>query len=54
MSKVISALGCHTERVSELGEVISALRRALDANETWALRPKPKMKIPCEVSPYAF
>ena len=32
MSKVIGALGFHTERVSEPGEVIPALRRALDVN----------------------
>jgi acetolactate synthase I/II/III large subunit len=32
MSKVIGALGFHTERVSEPAEIIPALRRALDAN----------------------
>ena len=32
MSKVIGALGFHTERVSEPAEVIPALRRALDVN----------------------
>src|SRR5258708_21525875 len=32
MSKVIGALGFHTERVSEPDEVIPALRRALDVN----------------------
>ena len=32
MSKVIGALGFHTERVSEPAEVIPALRRALEVN----------------------
>ena len=32
MSKVIGALGYHTERVSEPAEIIPALRRALDVN----------------------
>jgi len=32
MSKVIGALGFHTERVTEPAEVIPALRRALDVN----------------------
>jgi thiamine pyrophosphate-dependent acetolactate synthase large subunit-like protein len=32
MSKVIGALGFHTERVSEPAEIIPALRRALDVN----------------------
>jgi acetolactate synthase-1/2/3 large subunit len=32
MSKVIGALGFHTERVSEPADVIPALRRALDVN----------------------
>src|SRR4029077_6788598 len=32
MSKVIGALGFHTERVSEPAEVVPALRRALDVN----------------------
>jgi thiamine pyrophosphate-dependent acetolactate synthase large subunit-like protein len=32
MSKVIGALGLHTERVSEPAEIIPALRRALDVN----------------------
>ena len=34
MSKVIGALGFHTERVSEPAEVIPALRRALDVNKS--------------------
>jgi acetolactate synthase-1/2/3 large subunit len=34
MSKVIGALGFHTERVSEPAEIIPALRRALAANAT--------------------
>src|SRR5207247_11463778 len=32
MSKVIGALGFHTERVTEPAEIIPALRRALDVN----------------------
>ena len=32
MSKVIGALGFHSERVSEPAEVVPALRRALDVN----------------------
>jgi acetolactate synthase-1/2/3 large subunit len=32
MSKVIGALGFHTERVSEPAEIVPALRRALDVN----------------------
>ena len=32
MSKVIGALGFHTERVSEPAEIIPALRRALEVN----------------------
>ena len=34
MSKVIGALGFHTERVSEPAEFIPALRRALDVNKS--------------------
>jgi len=34
MSKVIGALGFHTERVSEPAEVFPALRRALDVNKS--------------------
>jgi acetolactate synthase-1/2/3 large subunit len=34
MSKVIGALGFHTERVSQPAEVIPALRRALDVNNS--------------------
>ena len=34
MSKVIGALCLHTERVSEPAEVIPALRRALDVNNS--------------------
>ena len=34
MSKVIGALGFHTERLSEPAEVIPALRRALDVNKS--------------------
>src|SRR5438445_13623971 len=34
MSKVIGALGFHTERVSEPAEIIPALRRALDVNNS--------------------
>jgi thiamine pyrophosphate-dependent acetolactate synthase large subunit-like protein len=32
MSKVIDALDCHTERVSEPAKIIPTLRRALDVN----------------------
>src|SRR5262245_19762098 len=34
MSKVIGALGFHTERVSEPAEVIPALRRTLNVNKS--------------------
>lgn len=34
MSKVVGALGFHTERVSEPAEVIPALRRALDVKKS--------------------
>jgi len=34
MSKVIGALGFHTERVSEPAEVIPALRPALNVNKS--------------------
>jgi thiamine pyrophosphate-dependent acetolactate synthase large subunit-like protein len=34
MSKVIGALGFHTERVGEPAEIIPALRRALEINNS--------------------